>query len=234
MLLRLLLRNLLVGLRRTEQALVVCVGENEVDKGGRRHGGIALFIGAVLVYGQDAYRVVHAHAFGLFKRFHFCNQVAHGAVVVNLRAADAGGGESHDVLAHATGGHEVILVEVSQDGGGVDGCTLAEGVQCDSRVERVVVDSVIFAVDREAGRKVCDEGLSLCSIILVGVGRRGLALISGTRLTRLGGSDAFSLALQDSPLVGKGPRLTTRSVNANWKASPAASLSPAWQAAPDA
>ena len=101
-------------------------------------------------------------------------------------------------------------------------------------IERVVVDSVIFAVDREAGRKVCDEGLSLCSIILVGVGRRGLALISGTRLTRLGGSDAFSLALQDSPLVGKGPRLTTRSVNANWKASPAASLSPAWQAAPDA
>ncbi len=234
MLLRLLLRNLLVGLRRAEQALVVCVGENEVDEGGRRHGGIALFIGAVLVYGQDAYRVAHAHAFGLFKRFHFCNQVAHGAVVVNLRAVDAGGGESHDVLAHATGGHEVILVEISQDGGGVDGCTLAEGVQCDSRVERVVVDSVIFAVDREAGRKVCDEGLSLCSIILVGVGRRGLALISGTRLTRLGGSDAFSLALQDSPLVGKGPRLTTRSVNANWKASPAASLSPAWQAAPDA
>lgn len=61
---------------------------------------------------------------------------------------------------------------------------------------------MILAAAREASGQICDEGLSLCSIMLAGVDRRGLALISGARLTRLGGSDTFGLALQGRPLVG--------------------------------
>lgn len=111
---------------------------------------------------------------------------------------------------------------------------LPRGAQCDSRVERVVVDSVTFAAARETGRQIGDEGLSLCSIILVGVDRRGRALISGARLTRLGGSDAFGLALQGRPLVGGGRAVDHEVGERELESVAGASLSPAWQAAPDA